>query len=597
MNPRERWALLLILAAAIAIRLGSAAALPCISRDGVFFVEFARQIAADPVAAMRGQTKQPGYSLLLLATDAALGGADGVLRDGIMPGENGRFGLLGFGLSDSELNAAAQCAVVWERCGQAISIFGGIAGVGLLFLVTRRLFDGKTGLIAAGLAAVWPQHVELSADVLSDAPHLALYLGCLLLGLRALRTTAGGRGRLGGGNALPSDDVSKVSAVGPAWGFLCGICGGAAYWLRQEALGIIAACVICLLWSGWRRLRDTSSSNNESPIRKTALAAASIVAGFVVSVAPYSLIVGRVMPNKSLDDLLFGPDEPASAQRPFDPFAGHTVRAPEPSRAGPVTWWDGPGRMAAGWARSGGYVLSTFALLGFFWRRSRSSDPAARQLVVAAAVLQLSAAELRGLSYGVISDRYILVPAALCIPWSATGMRSLAEWIAEWIGAASTRKGNVRIFTVVAAVAVGLMAYRVVRTHRGGHFSLREAGTWLAAHAEPTDVLLAPRQLGPLSFYAGTRRWWPAGDSIEALRREVGIAAPRWFADAAAQSGLTESERGLLSEMRRGVAELTPVYEDRPGDAGQLRLFDLRSALIWSETVGPRRRDGSAESG
>ncbi len=47
---------------ALVVRAGLCANLACISRDGVHFVIFAKQLADDPVKWMQITTKQPGFS-------------------------------------------------------------------------------------------------------------------------------------------------------------------------------------------------------------------------------------------------------------------------------------------------------------------------------------------------------------------------------------------------------------------------------------------------------------------------------------------------------------------------------------------------------
>src|SRR5262245_15317066 len=138
--------LVLIVVVAAGLRVVQASRLECISRDGAFFVRFARELAVDPRLYMREESKQPGYSFAILGAKYSIGAW-----------------------------LSADPVMAWERCGQLIALAGGIAVVPLVYLLGSRVFDPRVGLIAAGLAAVWGPAVDLSADVLSDMPHLALY--------------------------------------------------------------------------------------------------------------------------------------------------------------------------------------------------------------------------------------------------------------------------------------------------------------------------------------------------------------------------------------------------------------------------------------
>ena len=58
---------------ALLVRLFIASQLDCISRDGVQYVTYAKQLADEPVKTMQSTTKQPGFSYLLLGTHRVIG--------------------------------------------------------------------------------------------------------------------------------------------------------------------------------------------------------------------------------------------------------------------------------------------------------------------------------------------------------------------------------------------------------------------------------------------------------------------------------------------------------------------------------------------
>src|SRR5215470_1248093 len=58
---------------ALGLRVMQAARLECISRDGVGFVRFAKELASDPRFYLKAELSQPGYSAVLLATRRAIG--------------------------------------------------------------------------------------------------------------------------------------------------------------------------------------------------------------------------------------------------------------------------------------------------------------------------------------------------------------------------------------------------------------------------------------------------------------------------------------------------------------------------------------------
>lgn len=498
----------MVLLVAVAIRIYAAAVLPCISRDGVFFVDFAQQLAADPTGAMRIQTKQPGYSFLLLAAHRVCGAA-----------------------------LAKHAPLAWERTGQAISIMGGVAGVLLIFAITRHLFDANIALFAAWLAAIWPQQVALSADVLSDALHLALYLAALLAAVRALR------GQL-------------LAAIA------CGILAGFAYWLRQEALGAALAGAAAIGWFG------------AGTRQRRLIGAICVALGFIAVAAPYSLMAGRLMPNKSLHDLLFGPKtEPVMHQLPLHIEERGVLKAELPAtrfieitphRAGPVNWWNGPGRIAAAWARSGAYVISTLALIGMLWVRCPSSRTPVRWLILIAAVFQVLAAQLRGLSFGEMSDRYLLIPTALSIPWAAVALREIIVAMHERISRSSATPSAALTFFMVALASAPLI-YRALRPGPAASRWQRDAGAWLAANGAAGETVLASWHVAPLAFYSGLPRVWPAGPTRAAMIADPVVVNADWFIDQRGLRRLSIAEDDFLHTMHEQVSPRVPAAEWKAG--------------------------------
>lgn len=169
-----------------------------ISRDGIAYLESARQFAAGDLAAFQRHTA-PGFPLLV----SLFGRVTGV-------GEE-------------------QALVVAAFCG-ALSV----VGVGLLGV---RFGGRRAAILAAALAAFLPLLVELGGEVLSEP----LLLATLPWTLWALARLAGPR--------------SAVAGAG--WGLLGGVLGGLGYLARPEGILVLVAGAGVLLWPrgdvSWRR--------------------------------------------------------------------------------------------------------------------------------------------------------------------------------------------------------------------------------------------------------------------------------------------------------------------------------------------------------
>ncbi|MCK6456645.1 MAG: glycosyltransferase family 39 protein [Phycisphaerae bacterium] len=499
-----RAALIALSLLAAVLRITQAARLECVSRDGVHYVEFAKQLADDPIFYLRAHRSQPGYSLALLGTHRIIG-----------------------------TFVAADPVLAWQRCGQLLAIAAGVAVVPLVFALAAALFDRSCALIAAAFAALWPHAIECSADVLTDMPHLALYLLAMLLAIRAMRT---GRFR-------------PIAAAG--------LIAGAAYLVRQEALALPIG--IAAAW--W-------FATAAQPVRRRIAGMAAVALTFSLAVAPYVAATGSLLHKKGLHELLQGPqDENAAIRVPHDIRSTATPRL-----AGAVTLWSAPLSAAEGWARSGRYVFSTLAFMGVLWHRVPRAERSALRLVAVLAALHVAAVLLRGRSFGVISIRYMIVPAALCLPWSAAAFKQLA--------AVLRARSRTRAPVVVAALIciIPLLAPLRYAPNRG-KLHLYDAGLWLRAHSDPADVVLTRPQLSPLVFYADRARYWPEGLPADRAIAEFDARRPTWFADFDAPTEPsqppTPDERRFLERVRERLNGRPPDYSIDARGGRRIRLHRL----------------------
>jgi len=79
------------------------------------------------------------------------------------------------------LGAAYELAGVRVNAGRLIGVLLGTLTVGLVFLIARRVWDPRHALWAAGLTAVFPPLVWLSAALLSETVFVPLVLGLVLV--------------------------------------------------------------------------------------------------------------------------------------------------------------------------------------------------------------------------------------------------------------------------------------------------------------------------------------------------------------------------------------------------------------------------------
>ncbi|MCA9255958.1 MAG: glycosyltransferase family 39 protein, partial [Phycisphaerales bacterium] len=458
-------ALLAIVALAAILRAGVAAPKACVSRDGVWFVEMAKKLADDPVRHMRIETKQPGLSWVMLATHSAFGGTD--------------------------------TPESWQTTGTLIAGVGGVAVCALVYLLALRLFDPTTAIVAGIFAAFWPHGMQLSADVLSDMPHLALYLAAL--GILALG--------------------ERPVAI---WRWpLAGAIAGLAYWFRLEALGFLPAIAVWALvtaprtqrlkavgratlagigfaviagpfvvlarapaaWVERSAVRDSASESSQSDSGHHARDPSIRTAG----ARPFAAPIGGPKARSTNDRAITGPARSA--------IAGHYFA----NAVGPLKL---PQRMAEEWARSGRYVFAALFLAGLLIRSTPSAARPLATLCGLIAIFQLLLVAARVLKYGELSSRYMLTAIALTIPWAAAAFVHLIRLAVV----RSRNPSHGRAMTIWAMgwlLALAPMAGYGFRPVNAGRLTLREAGCWLRETAAPDDVILADDlNLSQAQYYA-----------------------------------------------------------------------------------------------
>jgi 4-amino-4-deoxy-L-arabinose transferase-like glycosyltransferase len=161
--------------------------------------------------------------------------------------------------------ASKEPPVMW---GRALSALLATAAIGCVAGLARLLFDERTALVAAAIAAVYPEAISTGAFVLSEAPFVPLMLLNLIAWTRAWRAT----------------DTKQMVA----WALAGGVWAGLATLMRPSWLLFIpfaAAIGIALGPNRYKHLRI----------------AAVMLAGLCVAMSPWwirnAFVAGRFVPT------------------------------------------------------------------------------------------------------------------------------------------------------------------------------------------------------------------------------------------------------------------------------------------------------------
>lgn len=233
-----------ILVVATACRLIVAYAMPVISRDGVDFCWYARDLGQTGFGYLKLETtrQHPLFPTLILAVHALMG--------------------------DS---ANGGSPLRWQLSGQIAALMSGLLVVAISAGLARSLVRklelplnaDAAGLFSGALAAALPLNVSLSADVMTDQLHLACYLG--------------------GVWALVCATTSRHFVV-------AGMLAGLAFLTRPEGLIVAVAGATVAA-------RDLMAPNRRG---RAAVALLALIVGLSAVAGPYLAIVGRLTPKKDL---------------------------------------------------------------------------------------------------------------------------------------------------------------------------------------------------------------------------------------------------------------------------------------------------------
>jgi 4-amino-4-deoxy-L-arabinose transferase-like glycosyltransferase len=232
---------LLIVALCIGIYLIGTTAV--ISKDGITFIEYAKNFEISPTKTMIQQYQHPGYPVMILCVHKIA-----------------RF------LSES------QSVFSWIYCAQGIALVFRILAIIVLYFLGKELVGARSGFLALLILVLLPKPTHYGSDALSDWPHMFFLASGMLLLIHA--------------------------AISKKWWLFgsAGLAGGAGYLMRPECVQVIVYGLLWLTLQFFWSKRVMSKS-------KTALASVLLVIGFCVFTTPYMKLKGAVFPKKKLVQL------------------------------------------------------------------------------------------------------------------------------------------------------------------------------------------------------------------------------------------------------------------------------------------------------
>lgn len=447
----------------------------------------------------------------------------------------------------------------WRIAAQVVATLASLALLFPLFGLARSLFDTRIACMAVTIFVLLPVPAEVGHDTLSDSLGLLAILLSLRFGTLAMRQT------------------------GWRYALAAGLSGGIGYLARPEAILAPAALVLAWAFSLARTVKLKSLIWAPAPA-VLALSALLMVGG-------YALVKGQVSEKLALrHGAAIGPQQimirpvPQLLPRGLNP-RGLDFSPKEESEHGTVRnplkalrwmaseWWD---ELCWGFAAMAvwGLVRQRF-VLGLCRDRDPDDPGQTERLVLGVFAGVFVLALLRHtMSLGYLSGRHMIPLVAISVPWAAAGtfvcLRGLGvklPWTPRtaWITCA-----------IATSVVVGtLVVYQLRPSHptRSGH---REAGRWLAEHAQPNEAVLDTRGWARFLSAVPGYDYWHVRQALTDSHLSYVVVGHE---ELAAQTSRARTLNALLAYAAAPAADFPSFAGDR--DVG-VRIYRFHRPDSWA---------------
>jgi 4-amino-4-deoxy-L-arabinose transferase-like glycosyltransferase len=232
--------ILILLAIALCIGIYLISTTVLIAKDGVTFIEYAKDLELSPIEAMQSRYQHPGYPFLIIAAHKT-----------------------------ASIGYKGSSVGLWIYSAQAVALIFRLLSVVLLYFVGRKIVGARFSFWAILILVLLPEPAKFGSDTLSDWPHLFF----LSAGFSLLIWGAASR---------------------KWWLFgFSGLAAGLGYLIRPECTQIV---IFGTLWLGMQLFWSKRSISKG----KAVLALLLLLGGFWAAAGPYMKLKGAVFPKKQL---------------------------------------------------------------------------------------------------------------------------------------------------------------------------------------------------------------------------------------------------------------------------------------------------------
>jgi len=410
-----------------------------IAKDGVLYVERARNFANNPIGIIKGDPPA-GYSFLIFAAH--------------------KFVTLSGGGTSVPMNRD------WILSAQCVTLLCRLLAIIPLYFIGRILVGSEKSFWAVLILIMLPYPAEFGSDVLRDWPHimfLAWGLLFLILGIKS----------------------------GKWWMFaVAGFIAGFGQMVRSECAQIVIYGVL------WLIIGLFLPRPNISRLKILCLMLAILI-GFAIPAAPYFRLRGEILPPQL--KRLISYDTPLQSSRSEQ--AGFSCNAVVCTASAASTSADilkALINLAGGISSNMMYFFVVPLVIGFCeqYRRIRKVLLTEWFFIYALLTLYLVIMVLLNVNYGYISKRHSMPMVVFAVFYIPVGLQILASWLnRRTFKSGSAAEENMRLwFFILMAVGFGICAAKFARMTplRWEKQGYRNAAEWLNKNTAPADIIAVP---------------------------------------------------------------------------------------------------------
>jgi len=424
----------ILLTIALAIGIYLIATTVVIAKDGVTFIEYAKNLDIIPATTVMNEDQHPGYPAMILAVHKITG---------FLNENNSIFS--------------------WIYSAQSAALIFRLLAIVVLYFTGKHLVGPGFAFWAILVLIFLPKPARYGSDALSDWPHLFFLAVAMLLLIQA--------------------------AIHNRWwlfGF-AGISAGLGYLVRPECAQVVVYG--CL----WLALQLFFARRNLAKA-KILFALALLVAGFLLAAGPYMKLKGAVFPKKKVGQFAASTEMHRSDKSPSLTTSDITYKA----GGIPSEITTAIGKLFVNIGEISMWFFVPAWLIGLFISLRRISRYKPEQfLIIFLIALNVSLMLWLYCKTGYMNERHTLPLAVFTFFYIPAGVHASVSWFQQRLlkqnQQADVKKENAHFgFIVLVSIGIAICIPKLLRPLHHDKMIVRKAAQWLLENTLDSDLIATP---------------------------------------------------------------------------------------------------------